>query len=257
MSGALAGRVALVTGSGSAVGRAIALALGAEGAGVAVNVRRDESAGRELVEEIVQRGGQALCVVADVRSRDEVKRLTDAVSRTLGDVTLLVHNATPRRVSIPFDELDEDDWQDLLRTIVLGGMYVTQAVLPGMRAAGFGRVVFMSGLASVPVLPLGGYVHVAAVKGAVEAMARALAVAVGAEGVSVNVVSPGLMDAAGRDASVTAHQASLEPLLSTTVTGRRSTPAQIAAACRFLCSEEASNITGQVIHCNGGMYFGR
>lgn len=247
----LDGRVALVTGAGSQVGRAIALDLAREGATVAVNTR-DPGAGAEVVREIERIGGRAFAVAADVDSRDEVSRLARTVREELSDITVLVHNATPRRHFVPFDELDDDDWSSFGHTILAGGMYAVQAVLPDMRAARFGRIVFMSGITSVPVLPLEGFVHVAAIKSAVEGMGRALAVALGRDGIVVNVVSPGPVEDPGESPSE-----SLSSMLAASTTGRCSTASEIASACRFLCSGAAGNVTGQVLHCNGGLYFGR
>ena len=145
--GDLSGRTALVTGASRGIGAAIAVALAREGAAVAVNYREREAPAREVARRIVAAGERALTVQADVTRSGDVERLVRTVEADLGPVDILVNNAGIARVQ-PIDQVTEQDWDEVLAANLKSCFLVTQAVLPGMRARRWGRIVNLSSVAA-------------------------------------------------------------------------------------------------------------
>jgi 3-oxoacyl-[acyl-carrier protein] reductase len=243
----LAGRVALVTGAGRNIGRAIALALANGGAAVAVNARRSQAEVDAVAAGIEAAGGKALAVLADVTDPGAVARMVEAVEARLGRIDILVNNAAIRDVS-SLDEIDLARWREITGVILDGAFVCSKACLASLRAGG-GTIVNIGGLSAHTGAV--GRPHVVAAKAGLVGLTRALAHDLAADGVTVNCVVPGLIDTVRGDASGpgSAHTGKRESAL-----GRRGTPEEVAHAVRFLAGPGARYITGQTLHVSGGAF---
>jgi 3-oxoacyl-[acyl-carrier protein] reductase len=245
----LLGKVALVTGAQQGIGRAIALALAAEGADVGVNYLDDRAAAETVAGEVRARGRRASPVPGDVARAEDAQRMVEAVATALD---VLVNNAGifPRS---PFLDLREDEWTRVLDVNLKGSFLCAQAAARAMvRAARPGAIV---NLASVAMrgTPLG--VHYSASKAGVVGLTRAMALALAGHGIRVNAIAPGLTDTAQPRYGNT--EAELQALArEIPLEGRMARPEEIASVAVFLASEEARWITGQVVHVNGGAFMG-
>ena len=185
------GRIALVTGGSRGIGRATALALGRAGANVAINFLSQEDAANEVALEVKNIGCKASIFQGDVSQSLEVDRMVAEITDKLGTIDILVNNAgQARRLSI--DEVTEDDWDQTMSINLKSVFLVTRAVLPHMRAQKWGRIVNVSSGASMTGGSVG--IHYSASKGGVDALSRAYASRLVKEGITVNVVSPSLID---------------------------------------------------------------
>ncbi len=245
----LAGRVALVTGAGRNIGRAIALALAEAGAGVVVNGRSNTQAVDGVVREIEARGGNALAAMADVADEAAVARMIAATADRFGRIDVLVNNAAGRPEQ-PFESISLADWRGVLATVLDGAFLVAKAALPHLRKGGAGAIVNIGGVSGH--IGTKGRAHVVTAKAGLIGLTRALAHDLAADGITVNCVVPGLIDTARDPHRQLPHHHSV----SRTLTGRLGTPDDIAALVRFLAGPEARYITGQTLHVNGGMYLG-
>jgi 3-oxoacyl-[acyl-carrier protein] reductase len=188
VTAALDGQVAVVTGASRGIGRAVATALAAAGAGVAL-LARDGTALAELEREIAGAGGAALSLEADVTDGDAVGAAVAEAERRLGSPTLLVNNAGTASAIGPVWEVDTDAWWEDVRTSVLGSFLAARAVLPGMRARGAGRIVNMSSYVGIRPSPhLSGY---GVAKAALVNFTESLAAEVADDGIVVFALSPG------------------------------------------------------------------
>jgi 3-oxoacyl-[acyl-carrier protein] reductase len=245
----LAGRVALVTGSSRNIGRAIALALARGGAAVMVNARTSSEAGARVVAEIASAGGRAAFHAADVSRPSDVDALVTATVAAFGGLDILVNNASVRRERV-FDQLDFDEWKEILGVTLDGAFLCSRAALSHLTASGRGAIVNIGGLSAHT--GSAGRAHVVAAKAGLVGLTRALAHDLAPRRITVNCVSPGLIDTAREGSGPgPAHHAVHAP-----VVGRRGTPDEVAAMVRFLCGPDARYITGQTIHANGGAYLG-
>ncbi len=243
--------VALVTGAGRNIGRAIALGLAASGHAVAVNVRASLDEGQAVVDEIKAGGGQAMLCAADVTERAAVAAMVSAITRAWGRLDVVVNTAAVRREA-DLAELSVDDWHDTLRVVLDGAFFCTQAALPWLKASGQGAIVNIGGHTAHTGAP--DRVHVVTAKAGLVGMTRALAHDLAAFAVTVNCVSPGLIDTVRKAASASAkpkHHATHQTLL-----GRRGTAKEVAEAVVYLAGPTARFVTGQVLHVNGGVYLG-
>jgi len=236
------GRIALVTGGSRGIGRATAIALGRAGANVAINFLTQEDAANEVALEIKNIGCNASIFQGDVSQSLEVDRMVAEISGKLGPIDILVNNAgQARRLSI--DEVTEDDWEQTMSINLKSVFLVTRAVLPHMRAQKWGRIVNVSSGASMTGGSVG--IHYSASKGGVDALSRAYASRLVKEGITVNIVSPSLIDTDMIPDKLVAQN---------TPMGRLGLPQECADAI----VQAASNgfMTGQTIFLNGGRYFG-
>ncbi|MGA0425475.1 MAG: SDR family NAD(P)-dependent oxidoreductase [Alphaproteobacteria bacterium] len=236
------GRIALVTGGSRGIGRATAIALGRAGANVAINFLTQEDAANEVALEIKNIGCNASIFQGDVSQSLEVDRMVAEISGKLGPIDILVNNAgQARRLSI--DEVTEDDWEQTMSINLKSVFLVTRAVLPHMRAQKWGRIVNVSSGASMTGGSVG--IHYSASKGGVDALSRAYASRLVKEGVTVNIVSPSLIDTDMIPDKLVAQNIPM---------GRLGLPQECADAI----VQAASNgfMTGQTIFLNGGRYFG-
>jgi NAD(P)-dependent dehydrogenase (short-subunit alcohol dehydrogenase family) len=243
----LADRVAIVTGGAQGIGRAIARRLHEEGATVVVaDLQGQEEAAAEL-------GG--LGVRVDVSDESDVAELAAAVLERYGRIDALVNNAGiySSLVPTPFEQIDVGEWRRVHDVNVLGMFLATRAVMPAMRAAGYGRIVNIA--SGTPYKGVPFLLHYVTSKGAVVAMTRALAREVGADGILVNTVSPGFTMSDG----VLANPVQVEQLREVSLKGRLlqrdQFPGDIVGAVAFFCSADADFITGQSLVVDGGAYF--
>jgi pyridoxal 4-dehydrogenase len=237
----LEGRVAIVTGAGQGIGRAIAEKLRAEGASVVVADINSETAAKTAAEI----GGTAH--VTDVSDPDQVSALVAAAADQFGKIDILVNDAAIVPF-VPWEELDFAEWRRVMSVNIDGVFLMCKAVYPHMKQAGYGRIVNIA--SNVVTAGTPNMAHYVSSKGAVFAFTRSLATEVGAHGITVNAVAPGLTASEGVMASP--HAEAFDFVVSLQSIPRRAVPADIAPAVAFLASEEAHWITGQMLTADGG-----
>jgi 3-oxoacyl-[acyl-carrier protein] reductase len=248
MSLPLQGKVALVTGAGKNIGRAIALTLARDGATVLVNGRNDKTAVDSVVAEIESAGGSARAAMGDVSDPAVTPRLA-AEAQKLGGVDILISNAGLRRQT-SFLDMSFDEWRDILSVALDGAFLLGKAFVPQMVAKGRGGAfVAMSGISTHVGTP--NRCHVSASKAGLEGLMRALAVELAPHRITCNALSPGAIDTA-RGAS--AGPAPANRLNRPIPLKRFGTVDEIAAMVRLLVGPEGTFITGQTIHVNGGEF---
>ena len=247
----LKGKVALVTGAGRNIGRAIALALADAGAKVAVNVRANRDEGQAVVNEITARGGDALLVAADVTQRADVDAMIATIAKRFGRLDIVVNNAAIRH-DAAFADLPYADWRAAQSVCVDGAFHCTQAALPLLRGSGAGTVINIGGLTAHT--GASKRAHVVTAKAALGGLTRALAHELAEFGITVNCVSPGMMDTVRKAASASATPA--HHSIHATLLGRRGHPDEIASAVVWLAGPGGRFTTGQTLHINGGAYLG-
>jgi 3-oxoacyl-[acyl-carrier protein] reductase len=245
----LAGRVAVVTGAGRNIGRAIALELADAGASVVVNGRADGAAVDGVVREIESKSGKALAAMADVSDATAVESMMAAAVQRFGRIDIVVNNAAGRPEKA-FEAISLAEWRGVLATVLDGAFLTVKAALPQLRQSDAGAIVNIGGVS--------GHVgtkhraHVVTAKAGLVGLTRALAHDLSEYGITANCVVPGLIDTARDPNAALPHHHNV----SKTLTGRFGTPEEIAAAVRFLAGPQARYITGQALHVNGGVYLG-
>ncbi|HXF91501.1 MAG TPA: 3-oxoacyl-[acyl-carrier-protein] reductase [Nitrospiraceae bacterium] len=242
----LAGKVAIVTGAAQGIGRAVAEELARDGADVVV-ADLDPGRSQETVASVEKLGRRALNVKVNVADFNEVKAMVDQVLKAWGKVDVLVNNAGITRDALLL-RMKEEDWNLVLQVNLNGTFHCTKAVLQPMTKQRYGRIVNIASI--VGVMGNVGQANYAASKAAVIGFTKTVAREYASRNVTVNAVAPGFIDTAmtqGLPADVK------ETLQKQIPLGRLGRPEDIAAAVRFLVSEEAAYITGHVLHVNGGM----
>jgi len=238
----LQGAVALVTGGSRGIGAAIAEAFAARGMHVAVNFRVAQAEAEAVVARIAASGGpKAVALGADVSDAAEVERLLAETRAALGPVTVLVNNAGIARMQ-PFDTITEDDFDELIRVNLKSAFLVTRAVLPDMRAVGFGRIINVSSVAA----QTGGVVgpHYAASKAGMIGLTHSYASLLAKEGITVNAIAPALIE--------TDMMRGRLDLAARIPMGRVGHVDEMASIALMLAGN--GYVTGQTIGANGGMY---
>jgi len=243
----LAGRVAVVTGASKGLGKAMAVALAAEGARVAL-IGRDREQLLALAEEIGTAGGIAEPFPADVTSEEQVGRTCRDIVERFGQVNILINNAGIN-VRKSIDDSTLEDWHNVMNTNVTSAFLMCRTLLPDMRGRGYGRIINMTSIMSHVSMP--NRVAYSASKAALLGMTKALALEVVSEGITVNGISPGpflteMTRPLLADAAVSAQMVGNIPL------GRWGKPEEVGQLAVYLCSEEAGFITGTDILIDGG-----
>lgn len=252
----LSGRVALVTGGGKGIGRAIALSLAAAGADVAVSGRSKPEL-EAAAEQIRSAGRRAEAIVCDVTERTQVDDMFAQLRAGLGDPLILVNNAGIA-ASAKLSETTDEMWDLIMRVNATAAFYCLKAVLPAMLQAGWGRVVNVASIAARAGAPyIAAY---AASKHALLGLTRAAAAEVAVRGITVNAVCPGYVDTEMTDRSAAfiaartnrSEDAARKILEGFSPQGRLMTAEEVASLATYLCSEAARGITGQGIVLDGG-----
>jgi 3-oxoacyl-[acyl-carrier protein] reductase len=249
MSQELTGKVAVITGAGRNIGRAIALALADGGASILVNARSNRTEAEAAAREIETLGVKALVHIGDVANPEAVKAMAEMAVKQFGGIDILVNNAALRREKA-FDEMSYADWREIMDVTLDGAFHCTKACLAALRKSGAGTIVNIGGLSAHTGAK--NRAHVVTAKAGIVGFTRALASELASDGITVNCVVPGLIGTArAKDKPEPAHH-----LTHQTLTGERGKPQDVAAMVRFLCGPGGRYITGQAIHANGGAYLG-
>lgn len=247
MSGNLEGKNALVTGASQGIGRATALALAKAGACVGIAARNEEKL-RTLAAEIAAAGGQAEIFLLDVSSEESIKAVAkDAITR-LGTVHILVNNAGITRDMLLL-RMKRSDWDDVIQTNLTGTFLLTQALMGSMMKARWGRIINISSV--VGEAGQAGQANYAASKAGLIGFTKSVARELASRGITANAVAPGYIETA---MTAVLDEKQRGAMLDHIPLGRPGTDEDIAAAVRFLASDEASYITGHVLDVNGGLY---
>lgn len=247
------GRVALITGGGSGIGRAIAQRWALAG-GVAAVLGRRKEALDETVGLITAAGGRAEAVVCDVRDHEAVAAAVEGLVAGHGRLDALVNNAAGNFV-VPSEDLSPGGWKAVTDIVLNGTYYCTHAAARHMLAHGGGTVLNI--IAGYAWHGHPGTVHSAAAKGGVVAMTRTLAVEWGARGVRVNCLAPGPTETAGAGAALWGTEQARRDVLASVPANRFAEPAEIAESAAFLLSDRAGYITGEVLVADGGQWLGK
>ena len=240
-------KVAMVTGAGRNIGRAIAQALARQDFPVVVHTGTDKSAAEETAQAVVAEGVETEVVLGDLTDPDTAAALV-AAARRLGTPAVLVNNAALRR-AVDFEDMDLQEWRAVLATNLDAAFLCSRAAIGDMLAGGWGRIINIGGMTGH--CGAAGRAHVVASKAALVGLSKALAMEFAGRGVTANCVVPGEIETVrGASAGVRAghHGKALPPV------GRRGEPDEVAAVIAMLCGPQSGYLTGQTFHVNGGTY---
>ena len=245
----LKGKIAVVTGAGQGIGRGIAEGFADEGADIVVNDLKIDARTDEVACNIRKKGRRVLTVQGDVSKRADLERVFETAWQQLGPVDVLVNNAGIETI-VPFLELTDRQWEDVTNVNLKGGWMASQILCKRLIAEGRkGAIVNIGSIQAGRVLP--GRTHYAPSKLAIEALTRNLSAEVGAHGIRVNCIHPGLIDTP-MIRWVLESADILPQVLAQISLGRPGQPCEIGMAAAFLASDEAAYITGQSIYVDGG-----
>ena len=239
-------RIAFITGASRGIGRACAHALAAAGAKVAL-AARDAARLEEVAAEIRAKGGEAFVVTIDMASRDSIKEALAKTAKEFGVVTILVNNAGITRDTLAL-RMKPEDWESVIATNLSGSFYASQAVMQGMMKERWGRIVNISSV--VGDSGNAGQANYAASKAGLIGMTKSLAQEIASRNITVNAVAPGFIET---DMTAVLTPELKEKMLAAIPLRRFGSAADVAAAVRFLASDDAAYITGHVLDVNGGM----
>lgn len=240
-------RTALVTGASRGIGRAIALKLASAGAKIVVASNEKEN-NDKVVAEIAAAGGQAWPLFVDITSPDSIKEAFAAASKEAGRIDILVNNAGVTKDGLAV-RMKKQDWDFVLSINLTGAFLAAQQVLPGMMKERWGRIVNIASV--VGLAGNAGQANYVSSKAGIIGLTKALAQEVGSRNITVNAVAPGFIET---DMTAVLPQEVKDAMLARIALRRGGKPEDVAAAVKFLVSDDASYITGHVISVNGGMY---
>ena len=244
-------KIALVTGSGRGIGRAIALHFAKHGADVVINFFRNRAPAEETAREVESLGRRALLVKADVGDLDDLNRMFDEVDKEFGGLDIFIHNAASG-YNRPALEQKPKGWDWTMNINARALLFSAQRAAALMEKRGGGKIVSISSAGATRVLP--DYVVVGASKAALESLTRYLGVELISKGINVNAVSPGVVetDALHHFASMGNQDNILQKFIEQVPAGRLITPEEVAEVVAFLCTPAAAMIVGQTIIVDGG-----
>lgn len=239
-------KVAIITGAGKGIGAAIARKFAAEGAKV-ILVDRDESSVQAAADAINQAGGTAAAYPLDVTDRAAINKLAEEVVTKYKTIDILVNNAGVVRDAM-LHKMKEEDWDTVMNVNLKGAFNMVQAVIGIMREKNYGKIINVSSASRFGNV---GQTNYSASKEALVGFTRSLAKEAGSKGINVNAIAPGTIETDmyyGIPENIRSMMKLITPL------GRPGQPEEVANLCLFLASDESSYITGQVIHCDGGIF---
>jgi 3-oxoacyl-[acyl-carrier protein] reductase len=247
-SKALSGKVAIVTGAGRNIGRAIALALAEGGASLVVNARSNRAEADGVVREIEAAGGKAVSVMGDIGDPQTAAALADAALKAFGRIDILVNNAALRREK-PIAEMSYADWREVMDVTLDGAFHCLRTCLPALKKNG-GSVINIGGMSAH--IGAKHRAHVMTAKAGLVGFTRALAHDLAADRITANCVVPGAIDTTRPASSPSPAQ----HLTHGTITGERGKPHDVAAMVQFLAGPGGRAVTGQTLHVNAGAFLG-
>lgn len=246
----LTDRIAVVTGASRGIGRGIALELAARGATVVVNYNSSSAAAEEVVQQIVESGGTAMAVQADVSNIDQATELIKTTTTTYGKIDILVNNAGTTRDNMIM-MMKEEDWDTVINTNLKSAWNCSKAAVRAMMRKRYGRIVNITSVSGVA--GNAGQTNYSASKAGMIGLTKALAREVAPRSITVNAVAPGFV---GTDLTADLPEDILKNLDAAIPLGRWGTVEDVAAAVAYLVSDEASYVTGQVLSVDGGLVMG-
>ena len=247
----LSERVAIVTGGGQGIGRAIALRLAEAGANVVINDVGDSTPADDIAEEIRKMGSESLVVLADISQSAEVARLVDSTVEQFGRVDILVNNAGITRDQLIM-RMSDDEWDKVLGINLKGVFLCSKAVMRPMMKQRWGRIISISSI--VGLIGNAGQANYDSAKAGIIGLTRTIAKEVASRGITANAIAPGFIDTAMTQQLPEGRK---QELMNQVPLGFLGTPRDIAEVVAFLASEEARYITGQVLTVDGGISLGK
>jgi NAD(P)-dependent dehydrogenase (short-subunit alcohol dehydrogenase family) len=243
----LAGRVAVITGAGRSIGRAMALELAAGGAAIVVNVRSNRAEADAVVKEIESKGGKAMAALADVVDAPAVNAMAEAALQKFGRIDYLINNAALRQEKA-IEHMTFEDWRRIIGVTLDGAFHCVKACLEAIKKSDAGSIINVGGLTGAMGAP--DRLHVVTAKAGIAGFTRGLAMELSPDKITVNTLVPAMLAKPDKPYEIPAHPI-YRPLL-----GRAAWPTDIAPLARFLVGPGARYITGQLVNVNGGTYFG-
>jgi 3-oxoacyl-[acyl-carrier protein] reductase len=240
--------LAWVTGSGTGIGRAVALKLAERGCDVAVHYNRSEAKAKEVAERVGGLGSDALLLQSDVADAEDVEKLSREIDERFGSLSVLVNNAGSVVERATLEETTEELWDRTVGVNLKSVYLCSRAALPLMKRRGGGRIVNVS---SIAAKARGGSVAYTAAKGGVESLTRAMAQELAPEGILVNAVSPGRIATPFHDRFSSPE--SREEKTKSIPLGREGSAEEVAAVVAFLASSDANYLVGELVAVNGGL----
>jgi 3-oxoacyl-[acyl-carrier protein] reductase len=249
----ISGKTALVTGSSRGIGKAAALQLAREGVRVVITYREQQEKAEAVAQEIRANSGEAMVVALDLQSSASIRQAVEQVNKNWGTIDILINNAVQWGKRAPWDALlfenePEEEWREEIRTNLEGSFAVLQAVVPGMRSQGWGRIVNVSSGIAVDGLP--GKSAYGAAKAALHGLTRTLHKELGPHGILINVVMPGMTIT---ERSVRLPETVLQKFAQSSPIGRLLPSEEVVPVMLFLCSALNTAVTGEMVRASGGI----